>query len=290
SWRFVDSDYEFPVPTNPWFEAWPEVIQLEDLSGCQEDLDFIGIKIGDVNNTAETIGNLLDVQERTNGRSFLIETDDRLLKKGETVDVTLTTAQLAMIFGYQFTLNFDADKLEWVSFDEGLAKAENVGLNAISEGALTTSWHWNSGRPNEVGKVKLFSITLRAKADGRLSEWLHIGSTRTNAEAYNLNFEPLEVMIRFNDSRALTAGYELYQNKPNPFGERTVIGFDLPEATDVTLVIHDISGKVLRTIQGDYESGYNHVVLDAAGLPRGVLYYTLKADQFRATRKMVLLD
>ncbi|MDZ4682322.1 MAG: SdrD B-like domain-containing protein [Saprospiraceae bacterium] len=290
SWRFVDSDYEFPVPTNPWFEAWPEVIQLEDLSGCQEDLDFIGIKIGDVNNTAVITGNLLNVQERTNGRSFLIETEDRLLKKGETVEVTLTTAQLATIFGYQFTLNFDADKLEWVSFGEGLTKAENVGLHAVSEGALTTSWHWNSGRPNEVGKVKLFSITLRAKADGRLSEWLHIGSTRTNAEAYNLNFEPLGIMIRFNDSRALTAGYELYQNKPNPFGERTVIGFDLPQATNVTLVIHDISGKVLRTVQGDYESGYNQVVLDAAGLPLGILYYTLKADQFRATRKMVLLD
>ncbi len=192
SWRFVDSDYEFPVPTNPWFEAWPEVIYLEDLSGCQEDLDFIGIKIGDVNNSAiTTSSNLLNVQERTNGRSFLIETEDRLLKKGETVEVTLNSAQLASIFGYQFTLNFDADKLEWVSFDEGLAKAENVGLHAVSEGALTTSWHWNSGKPNEVGKVKLFSITLRAKADGRLSEWLHIGSTRTNAEAYNLNFEPL---------------------------------------------------------------------------------------------------
>jgi len=289
SWRFVDRDYTFPVPTNPWFEAWPEVIHIQDLSGCQEHMDFIGVKIGDVNNSAAT-SSLLNVEERTNGRSFIIETEDRMLQKGETVEVTLSSAELAKVFGYQFTLNFDTENLEWAGMSESTAKSENLGTHAVNEGVLTASWNWTTGKPNAVGKEDLFSITLRAKADGRLSQWLNISSARTNAEAYNLNFEVLEVLLRFNEGQITTAGYELYQNKPNPFGTQTVIGFDLPEASSATLTILDLSGRVIKTIAGDFERGYNQVTLEAANLPRGVLYYTLETGKFTATRKMVVLD
>jgi hypothetical protein len=33
SWRFVPASYSFPVPTNPWFEQFPEVININDLAG-----------------------------------------------------------------------------------------------------------------------------------------------------------------------------------------------------------------------------------------------------------------
>lgn len=52
SWRFVPADYVFPDPKNPWFEPFPESIELEDLNGDNHDLNFIAIKVGDVNNSA----------------------------------------------------------------------------------------------------------------------------------------------------------------------------------------------------------------------------------------------
>lgn len=52
SWRFVDASYEFPVPEDPWFEAFPETVVI-DAFCCDAVGDFIGIKIGDVNNTAD---------------------------------------------------------------------------------------------------------------------------------------------------------------------------------------------------------------------------------------------
>ncbi len=53
SWRFVPADYIFPVPTNPWFEVFPE---LPDLGNLEADtqFNFIAIKIGDVNGSAVT--------------------------------------------------------------------------------------------------------------------------------------------------------------------------------------------------------------------------------------------
>ena len=52
SWRFVESEFIFPNPLDPFETAFPEVVSINDLQGDLTGVDFIGIKIGDVNNTA----------------------------------------------------------------------------------------------------------------------------------------------------------------------------------------------------------------------------------------------
>ena len=52
SWRFVDADYIFPNPINPWAENFPELINLNNLNISYLKGDFIGIKIGDLNGSA----------------------------------------------------------------------------------------------------------------------------------------------------------------------------------------------------------------------------------------------
>ncbi|MCB0595251.1 MAG: hypothetical protein H6557_01345 [Lewinellaceae bacterium] len=49
SWRFVELDYTFPDPSNPWHERFPEWINVNDLPFVgAADLDFVAVKIGDV--------------------------------------------------------------------------------------------------------------------------------------------------------------------------------------------------------------------------------------------------
>lgn len=54
AWRFYPASYQFPDPSNPWLEAIPEVINLSDLSSDQT-IDFVGVKTGDVNLSADPI-------------------------------------------------------------------------------------------------------------------------------------------------------------------------------------------------------------------------------------------
>ena len=50
SWRFVDAAYLFPNAANPWFEEFPEVVNINDLPSTGiSGADFVGVKIGDVN-------------------------------------------------------------------------------------------------------------------------------------------------------------------------------------------------------------------------------------------------
>ena len=52
SWRFVDASFEFTNPINPFLDDFPEFITLSPEGGEEYNLDFIAIKVGDVNGSA----------------------------------------------------------------------------------------------------------------------------------------------------------------------------------------------------------------------------------------------
>ncbi len=52
SWRFIDAAYTFPDPTNPFQEPIPDHIEIANLAADIPDADFIGVKVGDVNGSA----------------------------------------------------------------------------------------------------------------------------------------------------------------------------------------------------------------------------------------------
>ncbi len=84
---------------------------------------------------------------------------------------------------------------------------------------------------------------------------------------------------------------KLQQNRPNPFKDKTVIGFHLPEATKVTLTIFDLNGKVLKRIEGNYDVGYNEVFLKKSDLNAvGLLYYQLMTKQESITKSMLIIE
>jgi hypothetical protein len=56
SWRFIHSDFAFPDPTDPWLENFTEVVNINNLSGSMS-VDFVAIKIGDLNCSANPILN-----------------------------------------------------------------------------------------------------------------------------------------------------------------------------------------------------------------------------------------
>jgi hypothetical protein len=54
SWRFLPADYEFPDPQNPFLSGFPEAITVPNTSDpVQNSFYFKGIKIGDVNDSAD---------------------------------------------------------------------------------------------------------------------------------------------------------------------------------------------------------------------------------------------
>jgi hypothetical protein len=286
SWRFVDKDYLFPTPTNPWADpnGFPEVISYNNLQTSDLEADFVAIKVGDVNGSAAT--NLLgSAEDRTMMGDLLFQAQDLDLKAGKTYEVPFFGDDQE-VSGYQFTMEL-GEGLELIQIGEGLATEENFGFAKLNDGALTTSW--NEADVRQLGSEEvLFTLVIKAVQDGKLSDELSVSSRYTTAEAYQVDGKLLNVQLSFGNS--IAEGFELYQNVPNPFTGVTRIGFRLPEAGAATLTIMDASGRVINVVKGEYARGYNEVQLsDFAGVS-GVLYYQLDTPTHSATRKMVILE
>ena len=87
---------------------------------------------------------------------------------------------------------------------------------------------------------------------------------------------------------ATSSSAKLYQNAPNPFTERTVIRFSLPDdAINAYIYIFDLSGKMLRQIP--INSSMQSVTVNGSELSAGIyLYSLLIKGQEIDTKKMII--
>jgi hypothetical protein len=84
--------------------------------------------------------------------------------------------------------------------------------------------------------------------------------------------------------------YALEQNFPNPFNPSTKIRFSIPEQGLVTLKVFNLLGEEIATLintemtTGSYEADFRGTEISS-----GIYFYTLTADNFISTKKMILL-
>lgn len=83
--------------------------------------------------------------------------------------------------------------------------------------------------------------------------------------------------------------YSLGQNFPNPSKSVTSMSFEIPGSAYVSLKVFSILGEEVAELAGkQYESGIHTVDFDTRSLSDGLYFYTIKADKFAASRKMII--
>ena len=88
----------------------------------------------------------------------------------------------------------------------------------------------------------------------------------------------------------MSAGYELYQNAPNPFSLSTDIGFSLPENHYVNLSIYNAAGqRIALLVDGEMQAGEHRTIFHGKDLPSGVYYYRLQIDDKSQTKRCLLI-
>jgi hypothetical protein len=309
SWRFVDKSFSFPNPNNPFQTLFPEVVTVTNAMVHQTGEDFTGVKIGDVNGSA-VANALMQVDDRTVGTAIFdvspspngAGSGDRDLKAGEIFELTFKAAQTLQ--GFQFTmLHSGLELLEVVNADG--VNAQNFGQ---FEGKTTVS----------VDGAQAFTLQFRATKSGKLSQMLGVSGEITRAEGYPMitpqspvtqspitqspvtqspitqspitqsPITKLGIAFRFDGKTISGVGFELYQNQPNPFVNKTFVGFHLPAAAEATLSVFDETGRVVYQQKGQFSKGENAISLDRALInTTGMLYYRLETATDSATKKMI---
>ena len=105
----------------------------------------------------------------------------------------------------------------------------------------------------------------------------------------------IHVSVEERSSREIPRNMVVYQNYPNPFNTTTLIEYALSRKCQVEIKIFDPLGREVRTlIAGRQNAGIHRVTwnsLDNTGSPvaSGVYFYTMTAEGFSETRKLLLI-
>ncbi len=278
SWRFVDKNFTFADPTKPFAAAFPETKTITNLSGNVTDADFVAIKVGDINGNAITQG---QPNENNKTSNFVLTTDNKAVKAGETLRMMFKGRDMEQILGYQFTFEYDQNSLELQQIE---GATENFAV--LENGIITASWNGEKTSDDQ-----LFGFTFKAKTTVTPSEVVHLSSKYTKTEAYSDKGQQLGVNLEFttNNAPSTTHSFELFQNQPNPTRGATTISFQLPTASSAKITISDAAGKLIKVIEGDYKAGYNEVFIDNIS-NIGVLQYRLDTATHSATKKMIVIE
>jgi|GEM_PF-468272 len=285
SWRFIDATQQFSDIGDPF--PIDEERDIDNLSNEMLNEDFIAIKIGDVNASAtfNVTGAIAEVRNREN---LKFEYEDRFVKAGELVSITLNSTEFKDISGFQLTMEFDG--LSYSGVESKSIDVAEYNVGQIKSDIITMSW--SNTTMKTTATDELFVINVIAEEGGYLSDMIKISDSVISTEIYQgttYNIKGIELDVR--SDRLLVEQIELLQNEPNPFKGKTTIAFYLPTKSAITLTITDVSGKLLKIIEGEYEVGNNGVVLLSSELGvSGVLFYTLETEGFSETKKMILID
>jgi hypothetical protein len=267
--------------SNPW--PFVEQIDIASLDQSMMEENYVGVKIGDVNASVETsFTGTASTDTRSQDLELMIE--DQNYVAGQSVAIAVRSSNFNEISGYQFTL--EQSGLSLVDVISGAVSMDQSHTAQLDANTVTVSWNERTGVSVDENEV-LFTLVFEAQTSGSTSA-ITLSSAVTKAEAYaGSSYETMGVSLRNGSGTQVVS--KLYQNEPNPFAATTQIGFDLAEAGQVTLKLADVTGKLLKQVQGSYAKGYNTITIDSRDLTGGVLYYTLESGDFVSTKKMVVI-
>ena len=89
---------------------------------------------------------------------------------------------------------------------------------------------------------------------------------------------------------AVPKDYALYQNYPNPFNPSTVVQYDLPKVSNVSLKVYDVLGREVATlVNAKQAAGSYQVTFNMDRYASGIYFVRLVAGKYVHTEKMMLL-
>ena len=273
SWKFLSLEDELTLD-NVW--NYRIKTTVDKLSHDKSEVNFMGIKTGDVNGTV-TNGIW---RNKNNSRSTQVLST---VAKGNQWNFILDES--TYVSGFQLGLNvceaqvvsvksdfFDISEYNYSQRDGQLyiSVTDPIGKN-LENDAVLFSVYFNE---NEYCQNNLLST------NSDFNNEIYVGEDAV--EVKNLN------LVTNNERNQEVV---LYQNVPNPFNTSTEISFSLDKGMAVEINVYDMEGRVIATIQKSALPGLNTVQIENGVFPSNGMYvYQLRTKNCTLVKKMCLIE
>ena len=217
-----------------------------------------------------------------------------------------------------FSVSFCNQNVGWVAGNQGLIlTTENGGgpllpvelISFVADynlGIINLSWVTatelnNSGfdieRKTETGDWNKITFIL---GNGTTTETKHyffsdnIKDLNSSKLFYRLKQVDFDGTFKYSNEIEvdinLPIEFQLEQNYPNPFNPVTLIKYQLPFKSSITIKIFDILGNEVETlVNEEKDAGYYQISFNASELSSGIYFYSLQTEDYLVTKKMILL-
>ena len=251
--------------------------------------------------TVDASGNAADNEYRDIFRDYAYR------EKGKGLDRITVTINVTNVAGE--APKFSTSGRVTLTVAENTATNTNIGdpFQAIPESGQTVTYSLQRG---DAGSFSIDANTGQMKTSAALdyetkNSYTDLavratdGAGRVGSVLVTVNVTDVAGAAPSIETLVLPETTELLSNYPNPFNPETWIPYQLAEPAEVTLTIYDIRGRVVRTLRlGHQPAGFYRNRSKAAHwdgrnylgekVATGIYFYTLKAGDYMATRKLLI--
>ena len=241
SWRFIPADFVFPDPQNPFTVApFPDSADVVLQGSPAGGINFVGLKVGDVNGSAAPSAQQPDIEDRSD---WPLAVQNQTFGAGERVCADFTGEWLNAA-GLQFTLHFDPgvlafEKIEVLNPD---LSQDNFAINRTQNGLLGFAFENAFADTRPSGNLPIFRVVFRSKTKSDLRQALVLQDWPTPSWYFKPDGAAQKPYLRFEE--AGTAASE--GAHPNPFGSSgTWLRFPAGIGTAGVFELQDAQGRLL---------------------------------------------
>jgi ligand-binding sensor domain-containing protein len=173
-------------------------------------------------------------------------------------------------------------------FDITVDKDDNLWLCTCAGGLVKYDRKNNWIIYNQLNSGIAFNSQGTLAIDSYGNKWI----TGENSSGLSVFREGGVILTEIDENKLphLPQSFSLSQNYPNPFNPSTSIQYQIPTASFVSLRVFDLLGREITTLVNEWiPSGTYTINFDGSSLSSGVYFYSIGANNFRQTKKLVLL-
>jgi hypothetical protein len=138
-------------------------------------------------------------------------------------------------------------------------------------------------------------VSIYSEADN--SYLLFWKDYRSSGKAFLMNnyAQSLTLSTMTIAEESLPLSFHISQNYPNPFNPITRITYSIPKESQVTISIFNLLGqKIVDLVSqnitpGEYSMTWNGTNRSGEAVPSGIYIYSIEADEFQSSKKMVMI-
>ncbi len=279
SWRCVPADLN--ISANPLDVNHPWWIDLAKPGLNTSKLDFIAVKVGDVDHSASI------TEEVVYNRSapVLLTIPDTMMAASQNMVVPVYIAGGDKISIFSMDLTYDTSKVKLTKIESSMMQGFGTGNYNDTGSKVIIAWDHPQGG-DFVGNGTLMRLTFSNKVTTGTSplNMSNINVFDTDFNQYNTTQNDGSLTMG-TSGVADGPGLEKLKVYPNPWSEVMNVEVSLTKPEKLKLEIMDSAGKLLRVLETESESG-QHLIQIRDLEYKGVLILKAKTGSFTKTFKV----